>query len=99
LCTCHYNIIKPTANKTLNPNRLSTSTLPTALVSLKGALFVSSGFGAEVLLCVCVPLEVVLSAAMVVVIVVLLDTLSPDAVPEGELEEDKGLCVVVNVEI
>jgi hypothetical protein len=88
-----------TANKTIKPTQLPIVVLPAALlVSLKGALSVSSGFeAAAVLLCVWVPLELVLSAARLVVTVVLLVTLSLDAELDELDELDKGRCVVVNV--
>jgi hypothetical protein len=58
---------------------------------LNGELFVSSGFGAvDVLLCV--PPELVFSAAILVVTVVLLETLSLAAELEEELEAvEEGL--------
>jgi len=82
---------------------LPSFTLPPApFVFLNGALSVASGFeAAAVLLCVCVPLELVFSAATLVVTVVLLEILSLGAEPEEveEVEEDKARCVVVKVHI
>lgn len=81
----------PTASKTLNPNQFSTLLLVAELfVSVNGELFVSSSFAAEEVLLDAVPLELVLSAAILVVSVVVLESL---LLPE----EADGLCVVVKV--
>jgi len=89
----------PTANRMINPSQLPICILPAAPFEfLKGALSVASGFeAAEVLLSVCVPLELVLSAAILVVTVVLLVTLSLEADPDELDDVDEGRCVVVNV--
>lgn len=88
--------MQPTAIKTQNPIQLLTFALPApTFVFLNGALSVASGFeAAEVL--VCAPVEMVCSAAMLAVTVVLLDRLLLEAETEEELE---GLCVVVKVDI